>query len=1325
MLVLMNQVKVVVGTIALLLISSSGFCSGEKQNAHCWSSDGITFSLEDKLNVQEMSWPETLLEYRVDFSDALVSETDLILIDNLSDQAIPFQLTEVEWDSGRMKKANVCFFSELSSGAKKAYKLALKKNYLSSKPSPLSHPVVVSVFGTKTVISNGLIQVEIPSPGSYRELTAPISRIGYDGKWLGCSEITSGLRLVKTDVTELDKGDLVTAYSLFYQFIGGKSFRLNIRMSAGMDFLEIEEVMKGFSELEKLSWKVIWNQFNPEIRYCPNRPGALSEKTKKGYSSFAWEPIGGTSGDPLANSHPDLPYDQQNLPSGQLPMKISPYHNWRSWWRSTTAAFWNEKTGQSVGLFIKDFEDWVNPAYPIWGSKDNLSIRFFYTDELYWELPLIEGKRSLAIALYDHSKDVCIADKTGQPMIYVDYLRRWFGWISLNKTKHWLLDYDSEGPDHKAFFSLKSQKAKFDKDELLPLLKRTVGVMANAGERFKGPTPVGTRPFFDHIAPLFENAEKSLSEEEYRQARALFLFMTYVYMDEALMPMKNMLSGHPNFLGDIKGVPGLAAFLFPDHPEAREMADHFEKSIALNLRYHTRPDEPAWEAKGGRSTENLSCYTWGFLRPTLKTSFILHHASDGKNRMLQPNVLLYCDWLLNTLTSPLTSENGKRTYPPQGAHSRVGTPSNLLFTIGHELYYFDPLLAEHIFWMSSPDDHGFENRSDRPDAWDGPALAIMKNPGGTNPHLKSAKYTGYGFNLRSNFGKPDEMYVHLQQIDDGPNYRWGRAAKGGNGIVYYYANGKQYSHNGVEDVGDAPFGDTERCTNFGVKKEKSYRCIGDYRSVGRNELTDPLYDFGFGQFASIQANGEAAPEYNSRSVLMSGNDYILIFDDVRDNLVEGRLSWFVGRKDDFPFIHQLKPGITGRIADIQLSHTPYYMEKEITTKGRYYDGKGDFLTLVTHREKISATKEGQAWRVSKPDGSVDLVFRDDLFLSFDQNELMFEGTAGLIRQSADKKSTEAALFQGRKIGIPGLSAELVGSSPYAGMSVRNTSSGFAGIIQARGESVARFSLKSPVKNLIFYLDGVQTLLTRSGENSYTLRVPEGLHQWQWTREGLIPGVTCIISSVTGIDWCRLTWKPVTGAVSYIIEESVDGGVNWTLAAKDIRSTDYKLTGLKAEKKVHIRVRTVGPGGIGEPSGDYPLYPGNARPHAPEGLTAVTTGDEVNLKWGQVLGADQYVLYQREKGSSAFKKICSGSVRSASVKTTAKITEFAVTASNGNGESPMSTIVDTDSSRLINWYPVPGEIFRRDTESQENGYEEYNHWIEEKMPVLTYPFQENK
>ncbi|MDD4922905.1 MAG: fibronectin type III domain-containing protein, partial [Bacteroidales bacterium] len=1030
-----------------------------------------------------------------------------------------------------------------------------------------------------------------------------------------------------------------------------------------------------------------------------------------------------SDGNPLGVKQPDMPYDQKNLPNGKLPFKISPYHNWMTWWRLPTAAFWSEKTGQTVAIFIKDFEKWVDPAYPIWGSKDNLAVHFFYKDGFYFSMPLVAGKRSLALAVYDHQKDIALVNQTNYPQVYVDYLRRWYGWISLNKTKDWILDYASGKPNHQAFFKTEAQAARFNPRDILSNLKNTVNGMATAGERSKGPAPTGTRTFFDHLTPLFERSESLLTEAEYRQARAWYLFMTYVFMDETLMPMRNMLSGHPNFLGDIKGVPGLAAFLFPDHPQAKDMADHFEKSIALNLRYHVRPEEPAWEAKGGRWTENLSCYTWAFLRPTLKTSYMLHHFYDGKNRMLQPNVSLFGDWLLNTLTSPLANENNRWVVPPQGAHSRSGLPSNLMYTLGQELLYYDPLLAEHIFWVTSPDDPGFE--SSRGDAWEAPAKSLWINKGGTNPHLKSAKYTGYGLTLRQNFGKSDEMYVHLQQIDDGPNYRWGRAGKGGSGIVYYYAEGKRYSHNGIEDVGDAPFGDTERCTNFGVKKGKSYRSIGDYRSVGRNDLTDPLFDFGFAQFASINANGEAAPEYKSRSVLLSGNDYILLFDEVKDNTVEGRLSWFVGKEDNFPFIHQMKPGIQGVDANIQPSNTPYHKDAgELATKGRYYDGKGDFLTFVTHKDQIKPVPDGGAYRITKPDGSTEWAFRDDHALVFNREGLIFEGAAGLIRKSADKKIFEAALFQGKKIGIPGLVAEFANVPQYAGMSMKNTTGGFAGIIQLRTANTVKFSLKEAIKGLVFYLDGMAVSLSPAEGNMYSVQVPAGKHDWQWTSTGVVPGAPDIKRSVSGANGCTFEWSPVAGATSYSIQKSMNSGKDWINVADGMMESKYKLTGLNEGKKIHVRVLAKGKGGVSEPSGDYPVYPVSTKPHAPEGLIAVKTANLVNLSWGQVLGADQYALYQREKGTSNFVKVYSGSDRVASVKLLdgRKVYEFSVTAANGNGESVKGIIADTDEKSVLNWYPIPGEIFRRDTESQENGYDEYNHWIEDQMPVLKYPFQ---
>src|SRR5690606_36673908 len=99
------------------------------------------------------------------------------------------------------------------------------------------------------------------------------------------------------------------------------------------------------------------------------------------------------------------------------------------------------------------------------------------------------------------------------------------------------------------------------------------------------------------------------------------------------MPMRNVLSGHPNFLGDVKSIPGLAACQFPHHPRAGEWGDLFEKYIELNTRYHTRPSVKGWDATGGRWTENLGTYVWAFLRPTLRTAFLLKNMQGGKNRL--------------------------------------------------------------------------------------------------------------------------------------------------------------------------------------------------------------------------------------------------------------------------------------------------------------------------------------------------------------------------------------------------------------------------------------------------------------------------------------------------------------------------------------------------------------------------------------------------------------------------------------------------------------------------------------------------------------------
>jgi hypothetical protein len=242
----------------------------------------------------------------------------------------------------------------------------------------------------------------------------------------------------------------------------------------------------------------------------------------------------------------------------------------------------------------------------------------------------------------------------------------------------------------------------------------------------------------------------------------------------------------------------------------------------LNARYHTRPEVTAWESKGGRWTENLGTYVWAALRPTSRTALALDKYVDGRNRLALPQMAQLGDWMVNALSAPFNGEsepaqpgpNGRREphdwgmvspqtgpqriHPPQGAHSARRMPPRTMWLFGSSLLNYSPLTAEYMMWASHPQDDDMEHFKEDVDPW--MVLFPQDDNRGTNPHLKSSKYTGYGITLRAAVDTLDEMSIHLQQIDEGPNYRWGVAGEGGNGVLYYYANGKSYSHNGREDV---------------------------------------------------------------------------------------------------------------------------------------------------------------------------------------------------------------------------------------------------------------------------------------------------------------------------------------------------------------------------------------------------------------------------------------------------------------------------------------------------------------------------------------------
>ncbi|GHO80501.1 hypothetical protein KSD_82720 [Ktedonobacter sp. SOSP1-85] len=373
--------------------------------------------------------------------------------------------------------------------------------------------------------------------------------------------------------------------------------------------------------------------------------------------------------------------------------------------------------------------------------------------------------------------------------------------------------------------------------------------------------------------------------------------------------------------------------------------------------------------------------------------------------------------------TPLTRENGfRRFHPPQGAHSAwPRRPPLEMWMLGQFLRNYQPLVAEHLLWGSDPAAYRLEADAGIPDPW-----RVLADPGeknrGTNPHLRSCKYTGYGIILRADVDLPSEIAVVLQQVDRGPNYRWGIGGENSSGTLYYYANGRAYSGHGREDIGDRQREDLVALSTFGVWKD------GTFRTIGENVLEQPFYDLEIAQYAEIVArsgtpelddsgplqDNYALPEYRSRSVLLVGSDYIVTYDAI----VPGQRcawSWFTLTKptgrdansfaylpDQLPFIRAVRGVVQddGAACIVQTSTS-----RGIRLESELDGSASNVLVVVSHREDLQvADGASTPWGVRITTArSTDYVFRYQGEIYYQPQEiqyaadgLLFMGTAGPV-----------------------------------------------------------------------------------------------------------------------------------------------------------------------------------------------------------------------------------------------------------------------------------------------------------------------------------------
>ncbi|MEI6422586.1 MAG: hypothetical protein WCP55_10225, partial [Lentisphaerota bacterium] len=563
-------------------------------------------------------------------------------------------------------------------------------------------------------------------------------------------------------------------------------------------------------------------------------------------------------------------------PSEEMTFRLSPFCGNFTGTVWDAISFWNPgKDGTNMGLFVLNHEDWQDFQYANWTPYDILQVRFRYAPlndknngnpVLHYLYPLSEGTRHTGLVCNDYAEGKKRADllflavnrgETQAPLMrsYANLLHAKYSFVTLDRYKDWILEYPKERKSPLYAW----QQAPFKTETAEKYEKALLGLPSYTDQVNAVYAPIAYRNTRYWVAPGYMYNREQFAPEQYESLTALLLMHAYVQSLET-NPMRTMFGGTANIQADGFYLLGLYSWLFPEHPLAREWAEQFCKNIELAGAVYIRPDIKSLDSKGGRWVESPAVYTWAFMEPTMvanwgimQTSGLLPYAVDSfapiGNWFVDETAAPvanrpYSEFLTGKPAKgypektaaelgwkagmPLSPEYGfARERIPVGAHSS-GTTTPVDYSVnflGNCYRNFRPLEAEHLLWLK-PNPivaEGEKLRTDKnysyPNSvnWEGLTSTFDGNTG-TNPHLRSCKYTGFGTVLRAAVGESDEIALWLIQTDRGNNYRWGHAGEGSCGLINLTAGGKIFTAHEVEAAGDEAVEDTVTTTNFGVFK---------------------------------------------------------------------------------------------------------------------------------------------------------------------------------------------------------------------------------------------------------------------------------------------------------------------------------------------------------------------------------------------------------------------------------------------------------------------------------------------------------------------------
>ncbi len=928
------------------------------------------FKIKEYTNHPCFFYPETLISFPTNRHDG-------VLIDELQKE-YPYQIED----------GKIYFLTGLNSGETKTFQFSEGKRKIYGG---MNYYTTDDFLG----IDNGNLNIRVIR--NQDEFSGKLFEI--DGVSKGIAYLNGG-KIKETSVETMTSGELFCKMRIRCK--GNKcSYILTITIIYGYSFVILDEEMQGMAD-SKL--EIIWKNLKPCNWYASTWPDTKWDLKSENYGDYEYRKTEERFVIPYNGEDPafsDIPNDPD-----AIQIRLGLYAPFFAYSVRPCASFWN-RNGESAGVFVFDHEKWDEGDYPVWTIGEKLDGRFYMKDGIFKMSFALAGKsRSLGISSYMRSMDkwwfkrleemkerlVALgidsdaAEKlTCFPTTYTAFLHNRYSLINLDKVKNWELTYDYDTVP----YPCRKETYRY---HTVQELKKHLYSTGRAALATKGTEEFYNRPYTFEAVELREilhgvaegylRLACDMNEEDRQSITALILMTIYLCAGEDVIPVKNMLGGHPNFLADVRSVAGIGAAMFPKHRDAKIFADSFSGYVEKNAEYHTRPAIEKIRAVGGRWTEAIGIYTWAFLTPTLIVNTLLQKYYDGRNRIgANKNIQDVAGWILGILTPPV---EGRRLLPPQGAHSALRPPFRVFQLLGDAVMPYNPELAQNIYAVTSDEDRHIENTENEFDSWS----FLYKNNIDRSylPRLKSIKYSGYGMVMRVDENTDDESAVYLMQIDQGPNYRWGLPGEGNCGGIYYFAKNKAWTFNGKEDAGDRKAEDTAYCSNFGVWKD------GMYKGIGMNTLTEPLYALGPIQMGTVKARAEnpySYPEFISRSVFMTGR-YIAVYARVHDENIQTRFSWFVDKNSDFPYIHFVKGYRPDRYAVKNYAYSEHITAQ---TKGRWYEGIGDNLCIISPAKVDIKNFE---WGAVIDEN--EYLFIDKKKFKLEVDNILFEGSVGWARK---------------------------------------------------------------------------------------------------------------------------------------------------------------------------------------------------------------------------------------------------------------------------------------------------------------------------------------